>query len=230
MFTGIVQGIGQIEAVMPQSAVRAREQTRWGDGQGLRLIVAWGSLDGRDVAEGDSVALNGACMTVVRPDELGFGVDISRESLDKTVGLDQPGPVNLEKAMRLQDRLGGHLVSGHVDCTAEVLEIQSRGESILLRVRVPQAYSPYLTTKGSVALNGVSLTVNSLEDLPQARGSVISLNLIPHTFTATTLKDLRVGSRVNFEADQLAKQVARMVEALASRRALSAQPASGAST
>lgn len=215
---------------MAQTAVKGSEQSSWGDGQGLRLMVAWGSLDGSDVSEGDSVALNGACMTVLRPDELGFAVDVSRESLDKTAGLDRPGPVNLEKALRLQDRLGGHLVSGHIDCTAEVLEIQSRGESTLLRVRVPQAYAPYLTAKGSVALNGVSLTINQLEDLPQGQGSVISLNLIPHTWTATTLKDLRVGSRVNFEADQLAKQVARMVEALAGRPALPPETASGAQT
>ncbi|MFM1859375.1 MAG: hypothetical protein RL133_875 [Pseudomonadota bacterium] len=217
MFTGIIQGVGQIEAVMPQSSVKGATGSAWGDDQGLRLMVSWGSLDGSDVAEGDSVALNGACMTVLRPDEQGFAVDISRESLEKTVSLDQPGPVNLEKALRLQDRLGGHLVSGHIDGTAQVLEIQARGESTVLKVLVPAAFAPYLTAKGSVALHGVSLTVNQLEDLPGDAGAVITLNLIPHTWAVTTLKDLQVGSRVNFEADQLAKQVARMVSALSQR-------------
>jgi len=217
MFTGIIQGIGQIEAVMSQSAVTGSTASKWGGAEGLRLMVSWGTLDGRDVAEGDSIAMNGACMTVVRPDEQGFAVDVSRESLSKTVSLHQPGPVNLEKALRLQDRLGGHLVSGHVDATAEVVDLQARGESTLVRVLVPHAFAPFLTTKGSVALHGVSLTVNQLEDLPADQGSVISLNLIPHTLMATTLKTLSVGSRVNFEADQLAKQVARMVQALATR-------------
>jgi riboflavin synthase len=217
MFTGIIQGIGQIEAVMPQSSVKGAESSGWGDGQGLRLLVNWGSLDGSDVSEGDSVALNGACMTVLRPDEQGFAVDISRESLEKTVSLDQPGPVNLEKALRLQDRLGGHMVSGHIDGKAEVLDLQSRGESILMKLLVPVEFAPYLTPKGSVAIHGVSLTVNQLEDLPGERGSIITMNLIPHTWAVTTLKDLQVGSLVNFEADQLAKQVARMVSALSKR-------------
>jgi riboflavin synthase len=217
MFTGIIQGVGQIEAVMPQSSVKGATGSAWGDEQGLRLMVSWGSLDASDVTEGDSVALNGACMTVLRPDDHGFAVDVSRESLEKTVSLDQPGPVNLEKALRLQDRLGGHLVSGHIDGTAQVLDIQSRGESTVLKVLVPVAFAPYLTPKGSVALHGVSLTVNQLEDLPGDAGAVVTLNLIPHTWAVTTLRDLGVGSHVNFEADQLAKQVARMVSALSHR-------------
>lgn len=220
MFTGIVQGIGQIEAVIPQSAIQGREHSTWGDEQGLRLMVAWGTLDGSDLVEGDSIAVNGACMTLLRPDEQGFAVDISRESLNRTASLDRPGAVNLEKALRLQDRLGGHLVSGHVDCTAQVLEVREQGESTRLRVQVPHEWSAFLTLKGSVALHGVSLTINQLQDLPDEQGSVISLNLIPHTRQATTLKDIQVGSRLNFEADQLAKQVARMVQALAGRPAI----------
>jgi riboflavin synthase len=231
MFTGIVQAIGHIESVLPQSAVfrpqTAEQQAlqmpqpgapQWTDGQGLRLLVNWGGLEASDVREGDSIALNGACMTVVRPDEQGFAVDISRESLNRTTGLDQPGPVNLEKAMRLSDRVGGHLVSGHIDATAAIVGLTRQNESIELRVAIPAQLSAYVTEKGSVALDGVSLTINDLEDQAGPQGeTVVSLNLIPHTWQSTTLSLKKVGDHLNLEVDGMARQVARILSRLQAR-------------
>lgn len=203
MFTGIVQAIGQIEEVLPQPSSAGQKG-------GLRLMVAWGGLDSEDVSEGDSIAINGACMTALRPDAFGFAVDISRESLDCTVGLDRPGPVNLEKAMRASDRLGGHIVSGHIDAVGRVIRLESRGESVGLAVMLPPELAVYVSEKGSIALQGVSLTINQVLDRDD--GVEIDINLIPHTWSQTTLRGLAVGDGVNVEVDTIARQVVRCWE------------------
>ena len=219
MFTGIVQAIGQIESALPQSTVyrsqSERDQAPWSDQQGLRLLVAWGDLDHSDVQEGDSIALNGACMTVLRPDEHGFAVDISRESLDRTTGLSEPGAVNLEKALRASDRLGGHMVSGHVDTTAPIVGLDRIDESVRLQIALPAELSAFVTEKGSIAVHGVSLTINRLVDEAGPQGETfVSINLIPHTWQSTTLSLKKVGDLVNLEVDPMARQVARILERL----------------
>lgn len=196
MFTGIVAAVGRIERVEPL-------------GDGARLTVEAGALGLDDVAIGDSIAIQGACMTAVEIEGSRFRVDVSRESLSKTVGLERPGEVNLEKALRLSDRLGGHLVSGHVDGLGEVVRFEPVGESWRLDIRVPPGLSKYFAYKGSATINGTSLTVNSVEDTPQ--GAVISINLIPHTVSVTTLKHLKAGDRVNVEVDLIARYVERML-------------------
>lgn len=217
MFTGIVQAIGQIIAVDPV-VVSWSSRQEVGDeshGQGRRLTIAVGNLDHQDVAIGDSIAISGACMTVVAIQDGRIQVDVSAESLRCTVGLDRCGPVNLEKAMRASDRWGGHMVSGHVDGTAEVIGLTAVGESWCIRVRVPAAFSALVTEKGSIALDGVSLTVNSVSDT--AQGTEITVNIIPHTWQATTLHLRQPGDRINVELDQLAKQVERIVSRMARR-------------
>ena len=199
MFTGIVAAVGRIEAVESLGA-----------DAGLRLTVDAGALDLRDVAIGDSIAIQGACMTAIVIEGSRFKVEVSRESLDKTTGLGAPGEVNLEKALRLSDRLGGHLVSGHVDGLGEVVHFAPVGESWRLDIRVPAQISKYLAYKGSVTINGTSLTVNSVNDLPEGP-CVISINLIPHTIQATTLKHLKPGAHVNLEIDLIARYVERML-------------------
>ncbi len=199
MFTGIVAAVGRIEAVESLGA-----------DAGLRLTVDAGALDLRDVAIGDSIAIQGACMTAIALEGSRFKVEVSRESLDKTTGLGAPGEVNLEKALRLADRLGGHLVSGHVDGLGEVVHFAPVGESWRLDIRVPAQISKYLAYKGSVTVNGTSLTVNSVKDLPEGP-CVISINLIPHTIQATTLKYLKPGAHVNLEIDLIARYVERML-------------------
>ncbi|MGC1440249.1 MAG: riboflavin synthase [Burkholderiaceae bacterium] len=201
MFTGIVAALGQIESVTPLGD----------DTHGVRLSIAAGQLDLSDVSPGDSIAVQGACMTVVRLAEQTFEVDVSRESLEKTVGLDSTGLVNLEKAMRLSDRIGGHLVSGHVDGLGVVTRFELRGESWLLQVLSPGVLGHYLAYKGSVTINGVSLTVNSVSDADA--GTTIEMNLIPHTVEVTTLKTLSVDDRVNLEIDLIARYVERMAAA-----------------
>jgi riboflavin synthase len=180
-------------------------------GKRLSIETPAGYLD--DVVLGDSIALNGACMTVTGFDAAGasFGLDISAESLDKTAGLSEPGPVNLEKALRAHDRLGGHLVSGHVDGVGSVLAMQPVGESWELRILAPQALGRYLAYKGSITVNGVSLTVNRVADRPD--GTELSINLIPHTVENTALHALQAGSRVNLEIDLIARYVERMLSA-----------------
>lgn len=200
MFTGIVAAIGRIERI-----------DSLGEGAGVRLTVDAGTLGLEDVAIGDSIAIQGACMTAVMNDGRRFAVEVSRESLDKTVGLDAAGEVNLEKALRLADRLGGHLVSGHVDGLGEVVVFEPVGESWRLDVRVPAALSKYLAYKGSVTVNGTSLTVNRVTDLPGGACDV-SINLIPHTIESTTLKHLRPGAKVNLEIDLIARYVERMLQ------------------
>jgi riboflavin synthase len=199
MFTGIVAAVGRIEAVESLGA-----------DAGLRLTVDAGALDLSDVAIGDSIAIQGACMTAIVVEGSRFKVEVSRESLDKTTGLGAPGEVNLEKALRLADRLGGHLVSGHVDGLGEVVHFAPVGESWRLDIRVPAQISKYLAYKGSVTINGTSLTVNSVNDLPEGP-CVISINLIPHTIQATTLKHLKPGAHVNLEIDLIARYVERML-------------------
>lgn len=199
MFTGIVAAVGRIEAVESLGA-----------DAGLRLTVDAGALDLSDVAIGDSIAIQGACMTAIVIEGSRFKVEVSRESLDKTTGLGAPGEVNLEKALRLADRLGGHLVSGHVDGLGEVVHFAPVGESWRLDIRVPAQISKYLAYKGSVTINGTSLTVNSVSDLPEGP-CVISINLIPHTIQATTLKHLKPGAHVNLEIDLIARYVERML-------------------
>jgi riboflavin synthase len=207
MFTGIISGLGQITHSNP-----------FGDGgtdlgRRLRIATPPGYLD--DVALGDSIALNGACMTVTAFDAAAghFDIDISAESLDKTTGLAEPGPVNLEKALRANDRLGGHLVSGHVDGIGVVSLFAPVGESWELRLRAPRELAKFLAYKGSITVNGVSLTVNRVHDLPEAdaRACEISINLIPHTLDHTTLGTLQAGSRVNLEIDLIARYVERML-------------------
>lgn len=200
MFTGIVAAVGRITALEPLGS---------DDSAGVRLQIDAGALPMDDVAIGDSIAINGACMTVTRKSEHGFTVDVSRESLHCTVGLDAPGEVNLEKALTLAERLGGHLVSGHVDGLGTVAHFAPVGESWRLEVLAPSTLAKYFAYKGSVVVNGVSLTVNSVTD--SAAGCTIAINLIPHTIEVTTLKHLRAGSRVNLEVDLIARYVERML-------------------
>jgi riboflavin synthase len=211
MFTGIVAAVGKINAVSPLAG---------GLDAGLRLQIDAGGLPLLDVALGDSIAINGACMTVVEKSESSFSVDVSRESLNKTAGLDAPGEVNLEKALTLAERLGGHLVSGHVDGLGQVHSFEPVGESRELVIDAPLELARFLAYKGSVVVNGVSLTVNRVEDLRVDNLSVdnvgvcrFSINLIPHTIEVTTLKHLRAGSKVNLEIDLIARYVERMLSA-----------------
>ncbi|MCZ4312613.1 riboflavin synthase [Comamonadaceae bacterium G21597-S1] len=204
MFTGIITGVGRIAAIDALGPSASH-------GKRLHLSCPPGYLD--DVAAGDSIALNGACMTVTGFDAAAatFEVDISAESLDKTAGLDAIGPVNLEKALRAHDRLGGHIVSGHVDGVGEVAALDPVGESWQLRITVPRALARFLAYKGSITVNGVSLTVN--EVLDTATTCDISINLIPHTVHNTALGSLQRGSRVNLEIDLIARYVERMLGA-----------------
>ena len=158
---------------------------------------------------GDSIAVNGACMTVVSKTDDSFSIDVSAESLSKTCGLNTFGEVNLEKALKLGDSIDGHLVSGHVDGVGQVESFEKIDESYRLIVRAPVKLSPYFAYKGSVAVNGVSLTINSVEDT--AMGALISINLIPHTLAATTLKNLKAQDMVNLEVDTIARYVERMM-------------------
>jgi riboflavin synthase len=203
MFTGIITGVGRIAAVHDLGSSLQH---------GKRLTVQAPAGYLADVQLGDSIALNGACMTVTTlSSERGeFTIDISAESLDKTAGLAQTGPVNLEKALRANDRLGGHIVSGHVDGIGTVTHFAPVGESWELRVLAPRALGKYLAYKGSITVNGVSLTVNSIRDLEG--GTEASINLIPHTVQSTTLGDLKAGSRVNLEIDTVARYVERMLQ------------------
>jgi riboflavin synthase len=204
MFTGIVSGVGRI--------VEARALgTGASFGKALSIEAPPAFLDG--VGIGDSIALSGACMTVVSLDVASrrFGVEISAESLDKTAGLDAPGEVNLEKALRADGKLDGHLVSGHVDGVGRVTRFERVGESWELRVEAPAALGRFFAVKGSVAIDGVSLTVNAVADF--ASGCEISINLIPHTVQNTSLRGLSVGRGVNLEIDLIARYVERMLAA-----------------
>jgi riboflavin synthase len=202
MFTGIITAVGQITSAQAK-----------GDGMQLVVEVPAGYLD--DVALGDSIAIQGACMTATQFKNNTFTLDISRESLNKTIGLDKVGPVNLEKAMRLSDRLGGHLVSGHVDGVGKVAHFSQVANdaygSWLLRIEAPKELARFLAYKGSIVVNGVSLTVNKADDIPNT--CIVDINLIPHTLQSTTLGNLQQGDAVNLEIDLIARYVARMLEA-----------------
>jgi len=204
MFTGIITGVGRIAAVDDLGSSQQH-------GKRLTVETPAGYLE--DVQLGDSIAINGACMTVTSLDANAhhFTIDVSAESLDKTAGLTERGAVNLEKALRPQDRLGGHLVSGHVDGVGTVQRMEPVGESWELRILAPQALGKYLAYKGSITVNGVSLTVNSISDRPD--GTELSINLIPHTVDNTALHALKAGSRVNLEIDLIARYVERMLGA-----------------
>ncbi len=191
MFTGIVTAVGKITKALPR------------DG-GLRLTVDAGMLDLSDVALGDSIAVNGVCLTAIALHGDRFEVDVSQETINCTVGLDAPNEVNLEKSLRLSDRLGGHLMSGHVDGVGEVIRFDAAGESFLLVIRAPRELAKYVARKGSITVNGVSLTVN------RVAGEEFDINLIPHTLEATNLKHLKPGSRVNLEVDLIARYIERL--------------------
>ncbi len=196
MFTGIIQAVGKV-----------REPEKLGNG--VRLTIHAPDLGLEDVKVGDSIAVNGACMTVIEKTNTDFKVDVSAESLSKTTGLNTFGEVNLEKAMRLGDRVDGHLVSGHVDGVGLVESMEPVAESWRLVIRAPRMLSPYLAYKGSITVNGVSLTINKVEDT--AMDTLVTINLIPHTVQVTTLKNLRAQSEVNLEIDTIARYVERMV-------------------
>lgn len=203
MFTGIVTGVGRIDAVHPLGRSLSH-------GNRLRVSAPAGYLD--DVGLGDSIAINGACMTVTAFDAATawFEIEISAESLARTSGLGEPRPVNLEKALRPNDRLGGHLVSGHVDGIGTVLHFAPVGESWLLRVSAPAELARFLAYKGSITVNGVSLTVNTVDDTADGRAA-FDINLIQHTIEHTALGHLQPGDGVNLEVDLIARYVERML-------------------
>ena len=192
MFTGIVQAVGDIENLTPLE-------------RGVRLVVDCGGLDPSGIAPGDSVCVQGACLTVVAIAGRHLSFDVSRETLDCTAGLGRPGKVNLETSLRINDKIGGHLVTGHVDAVGEVTAFERVGESVRLEVRVPHVLSRYVARKGSITIDGVSLTVN------RAEGDTFEVNLIPHTLDVTTLKRLAPGAAVNLEVDLIARYVERML-------------------
>jgi len=200
MFTGLVAAVGRITHLEPLA------ETQQG---GVRLTIDAGELDLNDVRLGDSIAVQGACMTVIALQAGGFQVDVSRESLNLTTGLDRAGEVNLEKSLRVGDQIGGHLVSGHVDGMGEVLRFEAVGESRELVIRVPEHLARFLAYKGSITVNGISLTVNRVTDV--VGGCDISINIIPHTQSVTTLRNVAAGDRVNLEVDTIARYVERML-------------------
>lgn len=193
MFTGIIQAVGHVSQC---------QESLGGD---ARVTVAAGGLDMGDVQLGDSIACNGVCLTVVEKTASSFNVVVSGETFACTIGFAPGDRLNLEKAMQLSDRLGGHLVSGHVDGVGEVVQFVQIGDSWRLDIRAPGHLGRYLAPKGSIAVNGVSLTVN------QVRGTEFSINLIPHTLDHTMLRDLKPGARVNLEADMLARYADRLL-------------------
>jgi riboflavin synthase len=183
MFTGIVQAVGHLETLHPHR-------------------VATGRLPLGDVKIGDSICVQGCCLTVVRKAKGKLWFDVSKETLRVTAGLERPGPVNLESSLGLGDKLGGHLVTGHVDGVG-VVQKHSKG---FLQVKVPKALSRYVARKGSICIDGVSLTVN------RAKGRSFDVNLIPHTLKVTTLGRLKKGDIVNLEVDLVARYVARLLD------------------
>lgn len=193
MFTGIIEAIGQVRAL----------QARAGD---LRLCIGSGNLDMHDVALGESIAVNGVCLTVVAFSAEHFEADVSNETLRcTTLGeLQVDAPVNLERAMRADGRFGGHIVSGHVDGVGEVRSITAESRSQIWRFRVPASLSRYIAEKGSVCIDGTSLTVNAVE------GDEFEVNLVPHTVTHTRFHSLTTGARVNIEVDLIARYVERL--------------------
>ena len=198
MFAGIVTGVGRIVSAKPQ-------------GDGVRLVIEAPGFGLEDVKPGDSIALSGICHTVVAKHGDAMEFDTSRATLDVTTGLEQGREVNLEKSLRLGDRIDGHLVSGHVDGVGHVIELEELGGSARLVIQAPATLARYIARKGSIAVDGVSLTVNKVE------GERFEINLIPHTRAVTTLKHLAPRSRVNLEIDMIARYVERMASAFAER-------------
>lgn len=193
MFTGIVAAVGTVRSAKPARG-------------GVRIVVDAGRLGLKDVAVGDSIAVDGACLTVVARKGRTFEADVSRETLACTTRFAAGQRVNLEKALRAADRLGGHLVSGHVDGTGTVTRTKAARGNRLLAVAVPKALAKYVARKGSIAVNGVSLTVNAVD------GTEFEVNLIPHTLAASNLGALRAGDKVNLEVDMLARYVERLAK------------------
>jgi len=194
MFTGIIQAVGEVrELTLAEHAAR--------------LVIATDKLDLADVGIGDSIAVNGVCLTVTGLLSSAFSADVSPETMACTVGFELAAAVNLEKALRLSDRLGGQLVSGHVDGVGAVVRFEQVSDNRLLAVRVPADLGRYVARKGSITVNGVSLTVNEVER------EVLRVNLIPHTLAATNLGRLRSGTQVNLEVDLVARYIERMLDA-----------------
>jgi riboflavin synthase len=194
MFTGIVQAVGRIA-------------TAYTAADGLKLTLDAGTLDPSDLSVGDSVAVSGCCLTIVAIDQTKLAFDVSAETLRCTARLDRPGPVNLEKALRLSDRLGGHLVAGHVDGVGIVTRFEraaSDSENVELEIEAPAELARFIASKGSIAVDGVSLTINAVA------GRRFSVNVIPHTLAVTTLGSLASGAPVNLEVDMVARYVARL--------------------
>ena len=194
MFTGIIAAVGTVREVEPAAG-------------GVRVTIDAGTLDLTGVRSGDSIAVDGVCLTAVKLQSSGFEADVSQETLNCTTGFAAGARVNLEKSLRLADPLGGHLVSGHVDGMGTVTRFEASGENRLLAVAAPRELAKYIARKGSISVNGVSLTVNAVNH------SAFEINLIPHTLQATNLKGLTIGSRVNLEVDLLARYVERLSEA-----------------
>jgi riboflavin synthase len=194
MFTGIIAAVGAVREVKPAAG-------------GVRVAIDTAALVLADVRSGDSIAVDGVCLTAVRLQSSGFEADVSQETLNCTTGFAAGAKVNLEKSLRLADRLGGHLVSGHVDGVGTVTRFEASGDNRLLAVAAPRELAKYIARKGSIAVNGVSLTVNAVN------GSAFDINLIPHTLQATNLNGLTIGSRVNLEVDLLARYIERLLTA-----------------
>lgn len=194
MFTGIVTGLGRISAIVPYE-------------KGIRATITCNGFALDDIAIGDSIACSGACLTVVEKSTESFAIDISQETLNCTAGLNAVGAeLNLEKAMRLSDRLGGHLVSGHIDGVGDVVSFTPVGTSWELRIRLPKELEKFVAAKGSITIDGVSLTVNSIEQ------QIFSINIIPHTFTSTSFKRLAAGTKMNIEVDLIARHLAQLAK------------------
>lgn len=193
MFTGIIQAIGQIDAIERK-------------GNDVKLMINAANLALADVSEGDSIAVNGVCLTATAITSTHFAAHVSKETLDVTTGLDCEKNVNLEKALRLGDRLGGHLVSGHVDGVGKVTRFEALGDCWLLAIEAPASLSKYIAKKGSICVDGVSLTVNTIVR------NIFTINIIPHTLQSTTLADLKIGDIVNLEIDQTARYLERLAE------------------
>jgi riboflavin synthase len=193
VFTGIVTAVGRIARVQPAPG-------------GVRAVVNAPGFDLEDVAIGDSIAVNGVCLTVVALGGSSFEVDLSKETVGCTAGFHDSSEVNLEKALRVSDRLGGHLVSGHVDGVGEVTRVQAVGDNRAVSLRAPADLARYVARKGSITVDGVSLTVNTVN------GAEFEVNLIPHTLASTNLRNLRPGARVNLEVDLLARYLERLLD------------------
>jgi riboflavin synthase len=193
MFGGIVAAVGTVREVKPERG-------------GARVVIDAGRLGLRDVAVGDSIAVNGICLTVTARKARTFLAHVSRATLACTAGFSAGDRVNLEKAMRISDRVGGHLMSGHVDGVGSVRRTKAAGANRMLAVAVPKALAKYVARKGAIAVNGVSLTVNEVD------GAAFEVNLIPHTLAATNLGALRRGDKVNLEVDLLARYAERLVK------------------